>query len=338
MGQGTWGLKAPFIGYLFDFENLQGGLTQRRCDWLVGWLRKVVRDKIIVGRELRSGLGRLSFSAVLWRWMLPFLGPFYAWIAVSEDSAAWQLPVALLIIMEWIAKQIEQNAWVTLRHLAPQGLGKFFKADARADGDIVVVGGFESVPGRTLMQCRWFSFTLSPVLTPWAYVKVGEAYRTIATLELFATLLCIMLFVEEQPTSRTSTLYMTGVTDNAGNEALIVKCMTSKFPLYIVLLELTEQLKSKNVSLDLRWQSRELNVAADDLTNDKFDNFDAALRVDPNLNHLDWKVLPSLLKDAMALEVLIQERKAAPKDNLPKKALLKGFKRKAVGLRVSDPW
>ena len=33
---------------------------------------------------------------------------------------------------------------------------------------------------------------------------------------------------------------MGGVTDNKGNEALLHKRMTSKFPLYIIPLELTE--------------------------------------------------------------------------------------------------
>ena len=96
---------------------------------------------------------------------------------------------------------------------------------------------------------------------------------TIASLELFATLLCVMLFVEVQAASSSSTLYIPGVTDNQGNESLINKNMTSKFPLYIVLLELTEQLKSKNVAIDLRWQPREKNVAADNLTNGKFEEF-----------------------------------------------------------------
>lgn len=333
------GFKVSYIGYLFDFERLLGGLTQKRCLWLVGWLRKVRDERIVVGRELRSGIGRLSFSGVLWRWMLPFLGPFYAWIAVSSDSLAAGLPSGLLILMDWIAEQIEENSMVTLRHLKPAGLGKYFKADARADGDTVIVGGFEAFPDSTLKQSRWFSFVLSPALTPWAYVKEGEAFRTIASLELFSTLLCVMLFVEQQPSSSISTIFITGVTDNQGNESLICKNMTSKFPLYIVLLELTEQLKRRNISVDLRWQSRETNIAADDLTNNKFSEFDPSLRINPDLNSLEWLVLPRLLKEATELDILIRGRKQSTRAlGATTPTAYRGQKRKKVGMRFTDPW
>lgn len=338
-GKCRGGFKAPYIGYLFDFEHLQGGLTERRCAWLVGWIRKVRADKIIVGRDLRSGIGRLSFSGVLWRWVLPFLGPFYAYIAVSDASAAWTLPPALLILLDWIADQVEANPFVTLRHLKPVGLGKYFKADARADGDTVVIGGYEAIPGLTLKQVRWFSFVLSPELTPWAYVKVNQAFRTVATLELFATLLCIMLFVERQPSSRTSTIFITGVTDNQGNQNLLFKGMTSKFPLYLVLLELAEQLKRKQVAIDLRWQPRETNVAADDLTNDRFEDFEVSLRLCPDLNSLEWILFPRLLKEAMELEQLIQERKRVLREDVTKNTWQpRSKKRKSVGMRISNPW
>jgi hypothetical protein len=115
--------------------------------------------------------------------------------------------------------------------------------------------------------------------------------------------------------------------------------MTSKFPLYIVLLELTEQLKCKRVAIDLRWQSRDLNVSADNLTNNKFEEFCPQLRSNPELDCLDWIVLPKLLKEAMELESLIQARKKAPREvGLRDSTRSWGKKRKSVGLRISDPW
>ena len=59
-------------------------------------------------------------------------------------------------------------------------------ADAKAEGDLVVVGGFEIVPGKQLDTSRWFSYRLDPSNAPWAFSKQGEAYRAIAALELFA--------------------------------------------------------------------------------------------------------------------------------------------------------
>jgi hypothetical protein len=291
-----------------------------------------------VGRELRGGLGRISFSSVLWRYLLPYLGPFYSWISVIDNSAAWPLPTVLIILLLWIADEVEKNPLVTLRHLKPVGLGRFFKADAKAEGMEVCVGGFEAVPGLPLDQCRWFSVTLTPETTPWAFIKEGEAYRTIATLELFSTLLCVLLFVEPQPVCLSSTLFFTGVTDNQGNVAMVTKAATSKFPLYIVHLELTMQLRARNINLDLRWQQRDANTAADSLTNRVFTGFDMSLRVCPNLNELGWLVLPKLLKDAAALDQCVKDRKAELRMVASTDATVQRKKRKFAGLRETDPW
>ncbi len=63
-------------------------------------------------------LGGSRFSAALYRYLLPFLGPFYAWVSVLEDGAAWPLPEALVILLRWIADRIELNKLVDLK-LAP---------------------------------------------------------------------------------------------------------------------------------------------------------------------------------------------------------------------------
>ena len=336
------GLKAEFIGYLFNFESLQGGLSERRCAWITGWLRKTADNGAVVTRELRAGLGRISFSSTLLRYLLPFMGPLYAWIAVSADGAAWPLPAALIIILKWLADQIELNPLVNLKHPTPKGLGKFFKADARADGDMVQIGGYEVLPGADLKACRWFSFVLTPETTPWAFFRENEAYRTIASLELFATLLCVMMFVEVQASKVNSMMFFTGVTDNQGNEALVHKNMTTKFPLYIVLLELTEQLQARRLGLDLRWQKRDLNQAADNLSNGIFEDFDLSLRLNPCLSNLDWMIMPRLLDEACKLELLIRSRKLQIKNakhSWSQGPWSRGVKRRKVeGLRVTDPW
>ena len=154
-----------------------------------------------------------------------------------------------------------------------------------------------------------------------------------------------MLFVNRQPATKNTSLIFTGVTDNQGNEALINQSMTSKFPLYIVLLELTEQLLDRNVLHDLRWQSRVHNQAADDLSNGHFEQFNSHLRINPNLDSLEWKVLPKLLIEASNLEGLIRERKAQRRslnldgpDKLDVQNASKAKKRKTRGLRETDPW
>ena len=130
------------------------------------------------------------------------------------------------------------------------------------------------------------------------------------------------------------------ITDNQGNEALIVKNMTTKFPVYLVLLELTEQVSKHNWALNLRWERRDKNQDADDLTNGDFSKFSAANRLDPPLGDLPWLVLPTLFVQALDLHEIVSEQKAKarrlaepPLIGVPKKKL-----RKPDGLRITDPW
>jgi hypothetical protein len=337
------GFKTEFIGYLFLWDKLLGGLSDRRACWLAAWAERIADAGSAEARDLRGGLGRLSFSAALLRFLLPFLGPLYAWVSILAPGAVWPIPAALVILLRWIAGKLKLSTLVSLKLPEVQNGHTLFKADAKAEGDIVVVGGFESPrPGQTLKQCRWFSYALTVDNAPWAFVKHGEAFRAIAALELFATLLCLLLFAPSAGVGANLVLALPCITDNQGNEALVVKNMTTKFPLYLILLELTEQLQLNRWALDLKWQRRDQNQDADDLTNGDFDNFSPALRLDPPLSKLPWLVLPKLFEEAKELHNLISEHKICRK----KAAVtapqgvgdVRGRKRKSVGIKTSDPW
>jgi hypothetical protein len=92
-------------------------------------------------------------------------------------------------------------------------------------------------------------------------------------LELFASLLCVMLFTPTAERTTKTPMVLRGTTDNQSNESLVIRHLTTKYPSYIVLLELTEQCASKRIQLDLRWQTRSENQHADDLTNEVFKDF-----------------------------------------------------------------
>jgi hypothetical protein len=85
-----------------------------------------------------------------------------------------------------------------------------------------------------------------------------QSMRSIAALELFASLLCVMLLAPEDRFDELLFITMSGITDNKGNESLVVKNMTTKLPLYLVLLEITERLHMRRVWLDLTWAPRGL--------------------------------------------------------------------------------
>ena len=74
-----------------------------------------------------------------------------------------------------------------------EDLGIAFRADAKAEGQEVRIGGWECLGGASPDTARWFSVDLNRQNAPWAFAR-GEPCRAIAALELFATLMCVMLF------------------------------------------------------------------------------------------------------------------------------------------------
>ena len=333
--------RIPFL-----VGDLARGVAERRAEWLCAWARRVSSDGVASGREFRGYLGRLAFSASLLRFLLPLLGPLYAWAACISDSSVWPVPTAVRIILMWVVKRLEAKHLVPLRPpLAPLPRLRF-EADAKAEGECVVVGGFLGT-GRDedLRSAPWFSYSLDRSNAPWAFDKHGQAYRCIAALELFATLLCVVVLDAggrgELPGSDVH-IVIPGRTDNQSNASLISKYATSRFPLYVVLLELSEQLACRNATLDLQWVPRASNQHADDLTNGEFGRFDPGLRVDTPLALLPWRVMPALLEAAADMYRVTEELRAhralGPAPLAATAGRRRPKKKARRGLRHSDPW
>ena len=84
-------------------------------------------------------------------------------------------------------------------------------------------------------------------------------------------------------------------------KALANRCLNTKHPSYVILLELTEQMSRRKITMDLRWQPRNENQHADDLTNEAFGNFCSTLRIATPLAELPWIILPRLVEAAAQL-------------------------------------
>ena len=70
--------------------------------------------------------------------------------------------------------------------------------------------------------------------------------------------------------------------------------MTTKYPLCLVVAELAAQLEARLLRLDTSWVPRELNTQADDLSNERVEDFqpELRLRLDPATH--PWLVLARL--------------------------------------------
>ena len=332
------GIERDFVGYWVDVARFRVGLSERRAAWLVKWLRDQAAARAIGSREFREGLGRLGFAAGPLVGLRPYLGPLYAWAAVVPPGARRELPAMLLLVLEWLAQMIESRRMVCCRSLLPTRRGELFRVDAKAEGNVIALGGWSLEAGPSPSSARWFSLRLSPTTAPWAFEK--ESFRYIASFELLATLIALMVFVEPAGPAGLSRgiVGFSAGTDNQGNAWLIERFMTTRYPLCTVLMEMSAQLQHRSVQLELGWLPREANQPADDLTNEDFSRFDPARRVEVSWEGLPFLVLPGLLargREYMeSLRQAREDRRAADANGPPPSKTA----RRGGGLREREPW
>ena len=243
------------------------------------------------------------------------------------------MPWSVAFLFEYLSSELEGEGRVQPIRPIVDDLGLAFRADAKAEGQLVRVGGWECIGGAVPREARWFAVELTRSSAPWAFSK-GEPFRTIASLELFATLLCVVLFGGSWPTGAAGTVRLQGLTDNLGNTFALTRLMSSKFPLVVILAERAAQLQSRSMALNLEWAPRDQNEEADALTNCDFSLFDPRKRVVVDLEEIRWLVLPRMLVVASGIYGAVQERKAgrasaAPEEPRP---------RTKAKLRQREPW
>ena len=128
-----------------------------------------------------------------------------------------------------------------------------FRVDAKAAGEEIVIGGWETWKKAVQKEACWFSFRLNRKN---AACK-GDPFRSIATLELIGALAAVMVFspAPEWGTGD-SAVTLSALTDNLGNTHVLKKFGSSKYPLSVVAMELASQLDRRGIDLDLQWVPR----------------------------------------------------------------------------------
>ena len=313
------GTCVHWIGYQIDVKDFKKGISKKKVQWITDWVEKHSVSGGVLGRDLKSALGRFSFVAGALHHVRPFLGPLFAWSAVLPQGAFAKFPDAVRVLLEYVKDQANQEAMTKPLRLR-RGCREAFRVDAKAEGEKIVLGGWEIQEGNDQSKARWFSIVLDRKSAPWAYVK-GEPFRSIASLELTAVLVAVILFGDQLiDGSCKNRMILSASTDNVSNTYVLKHFMSCKFPLSIVVMELAMQLKKFNLELDLGWVPRGQNTAADALTNDEFEGFDLAKRIKINFEDIEFLVLPKLMKMAGDLDEEIKMAKGdRPVESLPKK-------------------
>ena len=176
---------------------------------------------------------------------------------------------------------------------------------------------------------------------PWAFSR-GEAFRTIASLELLGILVGIMVLMplsDFRKADYLGLLTMSCGTDNLGNSFLLDKLLTTKYPLGVVLMEVAFQCRIRGATLRADWVPRLQNEEADALTNMEFRHFSASKRIPVNLDDLNFGVLDRLFQTGDDYIERLEKLKAETRKNKTTTKRFKTLKRKAGDTLASrDPW
>ena len=338
----TWakvrgGTEVNWIGYYLNVSTFERGINESKRAWITKWVNDKLSQGSVVGRELKSVLGRLSFVAGALRHVRPFLSPLFAWSASLAGGAFAKFPDAVAILLEYVREEVARKPTRPLEPLRAKPFD-IFRVDAKAAGEEIVIGGWETWKEVSQRSARWYSFRLNRKNAAWAYLK-GDPFRSIATLELIGVLAAVMVFAPRAEWGTgDAVVTLTAYTDNLGNTHVLKKFGSSRFPLSIVAMELASQLDSRGIDLDLQWVPRWQNQEADDLTNERFDDFDEANRIEVAFESMEFMVMHRLLDKAGKLDEELRLYKTSKE---AKQATLKKStesKAKKGQLRWQDPW
>jgi len=141
------GTEINWIGYWIDVRAFRLGISEKRAAWLANWLRVQVEAGRVDMQDLEAVLGRLCFAVAPLEFLRPFLAPIYAWMAAIGHRGNMALPWAIRFLFVYLAGKIEGDGRTTVVRPIGHSLGTAFRADAKAEGQEVVVGGWECLGG-----------------------------------------------------------------------------------------------------------------------------------------------------------------------------------------------
>ena len=232
--------------------------------------------------------------------------------AIQGCRGSMLIPWAVLFIPQWIQGGLHMEQ-VLARSVGPY-VYKIW-SDAKASDEWAWIGVWLDA-GDGLRGAEWFSLEVDEVLAPWC--RKGNPKRVIAALEMLATIVAMKLWCCDA--GGEIQVMTEAFTDNKGNEFILKKGMSTKFPLTLLVMELSEMMKVRDLSATLRWVKREDNQEADDLTNEEFEKFQPEKRRHVKSCNIHWLVLDKLMKESSSLYEEInlkkQEKRSSKKDGI----------------------
>ena len=289
------GPLVAFIGYELDYGLKLVGLSDARGRWLSDWISEVRKSRWVVQvRRFSEFLGRLGFVSRVVYWIKPHLAPLYAWAAVASKSHVAKLPDTVILTLIYLEETLGELDFKVSPYKLPGKPRAVLHTDAKCADGYVVLGGWDSrVPHQ---EAAWYAIKLLPSDAPYLFDELGKSQWASASAELLATLVGLWAFGFLAYGNRPHQMpvELPAVTDNRGNEGVLKKQSTTKWPLMLINMQLSHLLRLACLRLNLQWKPRAENDLADQLTNEVFESFDPAKRVSFSFSDVPLQLLSKL--------------------------------------------
>ena len=128
------------------------------------------------------------------------MGPLYTWVAACPDGSFRRIQAMFRVLLAWISLHIKGRRMSCCPMLWPKLRGELFRLYAKAEGNLVVLRGWSLEFGKDPLQALWFSLQLTQEDVPYLFER--EPCRAVATLELFAAVVGLMVLVPWKTTDQ----------------------------------------------------------------------------------------------------------------------------------------
>ena len=123
--------------------------------------------------------------------------------------------------------------------------GDLFRTDAKCDSGKVTFGGYH------LQSGQWFALSVGPSEAPYLFKENGDSHWASAPAELLAVMVALWSFgfLKESSERRSIDLWVQGGTDNRSIDQMVNRAATTRWPLVLVNMQLSDCLMGAGLLL-----------------------------------------------------------------------------------------
>ena len=205
---------------------------------------------------------------------------------MASKSHVAKLPDTVILTLLYLKETLSESDFKVAPSVSRLSEAPAFYTDAKCADDLVVLGGWDA--HKPHGEAKWFS------LRTCSMQRVARNGRQARQSSSPLVALWIFGYLADSLAPRQIPICLPAVTDNRGNQFLLKKQSTTKWPLMLINMQLSHLLKKACLRLKLIWRPREENTLADQLTNEVFDSFDLRQRLSVSWNELPLSMLDNL--------------------------------------------